>query len=132
MWRALARDAPDLAASPVTTNPPAPATTLGPTLWVTDTVENRGSAPSGSSTTRYYLSLDAAKIAGDTLLTGGRSVPALSPGGQPLRDHHRHIPSGITPNTYLLLAGAGNGKTVAKTNETNNSTASGTRVTITP
>ena len=46
---------------------------------MTDTVKNIGAVPSGTSTTRYYLSLDGVKNAGDTLLTGSRPVPAWPP-----------------------------------------------------
>jgi hypothetical protein len=35
---------------------------------------------SGPSATRYYLSLDAVKSAGDLLLTGSRTVPGLAAG----------------------------------------------------
>ena len=72
---------PDLSETAATTNPPAPIRAPGTTFSVTDTVQNIGQAPSGPSTTRYYLSLDAVKGAGDTLLTGNRGIPGLAAGG---------------------------------------------------
>ena len=55
---------PDLLEDTVTSPPPTKA--RGTTFSVTDTVRNAGAVASGASTTRYYLSLDAVKNAGDT------------------------------------------------------------------
>ena len=94
---------PDLVETTATTNPPAPVRAPGTTFSVTDTVQNAGPAASGPSTTRYYLSLDAVKNAGDTLLTGSRGVPGLAAGasqsGTVTRDHPRGHPA-----QYLLPA----------------------------
>jgi subtilase family serine protease len=68
---------PDLAEITVTMTPSSPVQAPGTTFSVTDTTQNFGAA-SGPSTTRYYLSLDVTKNAGDTLLTGSRSVPGLA------------------------------------------------------
>ena len=121
---------PDLVESAVS-NPPA-TKVRGGKFQVTDTVENAGAAASKASTTRYYLSLDGAKNAGDTLLTGGRSSAALAPGTSDSGTITVTIPSGTTPNTYFLLACADNGNAVVESNETNNCKASGTTVTIMP
>src|SRR4029450_12598174 len=61
---------PDLAATAVTPAPAVPVRAPGTTFSVTDTVQNLGLAPSGASTTRYYLSLDPVRNTGDTLLAG--------------------------------------------------------------
>jgi hypothetical protein len=85
------------------------------------------------STTRYYLSLDTAKAAGDTLLTGSRAVPGLAAGAtSPPGTVTVTIPSTTPLNTYLLLACADDLNTVVETNETNNCKASATAVTVTP
>jgi hypothetical protein len=67
---------PDLAVTTATTNPPNPAVAPGATFKATDTVKNLGLIASGSSTTRYYLSLDTMKSANDILLTGTRRAGA--------------------------------------------------------
>ena len=121
---------PDLAASAVS-NPPA-TKARGGKFQVTDTVQNVGAATSKASTTRHYLSLDAVKGAGDTLLAGGRSVPALAPGASHSGTITVTIPAGTTPNTYFLLACADNANSVVETDEINNCKASSTTVTVTP
>ena len=99
---------------------------------MTDTVQNVGATASNGSTTRYYLSLDGVKGAGDTALTGSRSCrprrrAAAIPGTVQVT-----IPSATPLNTYFVLACADNGSTVVETDETNNCKASSTKVTITP
>jgi len=129
---------PDLMETAITTNPPAPIRAPGTTFSVTDTVQNRGPATAGASTTRYYLSLDAAKGAGDTLLTGTRAVPALEP-IPTLTATGTHsgtvtvtIPAATPLNTYFLLACADDLNAVAESNEGNNCIASATAtVTVT-
>ena len=64
-------------------------------------MQNGGAAGSKASTTRYYLSLDAVKGAGDALLTGGRSIPALAPGACHSRIITVTIPTGMAPRTTL-------------------------------
>ena len=114
----------DLVESTAATIPSAPVRAPGKTFSVTDTVQNIGSAPSGSSTTRYYLSLDGVKSANDTLLTGGRSVSGLAPGATHSGTVTVTIP-GTTPlNTYFLLTCADKANTVVESNEDNNCIAS--------
>src|SRR2546423_15083282 len=50
-------------------------------ISVTDTTANQGQGSASASTTRYYLSADTAKDAGDTLLSPTRSVGVLAPTG---------------------------------------------------
>ena len=52
----------------------------GATFSVTDTVQNLGPGSSGSSKTRYYLSLDAVKSPGDMLLSGTIRFPLSAAG----------------------------------------------------
>ena len=49
----------------------------GPAQWTSQRIPRDAPA----STTRYYLSIDPAKGAGDILLTGSRAVGALAPSG---------------------------------------------------
>ena len=87
---------------------------------------------SGASSTRYYLSLDATKGAGDTLLTGSRTLPALAAGASHTGSATLTIPAATPPNTYFLLACADGGSTIVETDETNNCKASSSTVTVTP
>jgi hypothetical protein len=87
---------------------------------VTDTVRNEGSAGAGSSTTRYYLSLDAAKDDTD-LPIGSRAVPRLKPGEQSTGTAGVKIPPTVKPGfTYFVLACANDTRRVAESSETNN------------
>jgi len=119
---------PDLVGTGVTSNPPAPVRAPGTTFSVTDTVKNAGGVPSGSSTTRYYLSLDAVKNAGDTLLGGRRVVPALAAGATSSGSVTVTIPPATQNNTYFLLACADDLKTLAEVDEANNCVASPTAI----
>jgi hypothetical protein len=60
-------------------SPPGPAPAHS--FSVTDTIQNLGSVSAGASTTRYYLSLNSLKDAGDISLAGSRAVGILSPSG---------------------------------------------------
>ena len=112
--------------------PPPTSKARGTSFTVTDTVRNIGAVSSTPSTTRYYLSLDTAKAAGDTLLTGSRAVPGLAAGATSSGTITVTIPSTTPVNTYLLLACADDLNTVVETTETNNCKASATTVTVTP
>ena len=121
---------PDLAVTAVS-SPPA-TKQRGTPFPITDTVQNAGAVPSAASVTRYYLSLDAVKSAGDLMLTGGRTVPGLAPGGSHSGTVTMTIPSNTPLNTYFLLACADGSSALVETDETNNCKASSTTVTITP
>ena len=122
---------PDLLEDTVTSPPPTKA--RGTTFSVTGTTRNAGTVASGASTTRYYLSVDAVKNAGDTLLVGSRAVPGLAAGAATSPATITvTIPSTTPPNTYLLLACADDLNTVVETTETNNCKASATGVNVTP
>jgi hypothetical protein len=123
---------PDLAATAVTANPSAPVRAPGTTFSVSDTIQNVGIAPSRSSTTRYYLSLDAVKSAGDTLLSGTRAVPGLAGGASQSGTVTVTIPAATPLNAYFLLACADDLDVVAEADESHNCVATATAtVTVT-
>jgi len=117
---------PDLIETAVS-NPPADST-AGSSFSVTDTVENQGSASAGTSTTSYYLSLDAIRGSGDTLLTGSRSVPSLGINETNDGVLTVTIPSGTAAGSYFLLACGDNTNLVDESLENNNCIASGSKV----
>jgi subtilase family serine protease len=121
---------PDLVASAVSSPPATKA--RGTAFAVADTVQNAGAVASGASTTRYYLSLDAVKSAGDTLLTGSRAVPALGAGASHSGTATVTIPAATPLGTYLLLACADGANAVVETDETNNCKPSSAAITVTP
>jgi subtilase family serine protease len=112
-------------------NPPA-TQRRGTSFPVTDTVRNSGVIQSRPSRTRYYLSLDGVKSAGDRLLTGSRAVPGLAAGTSHSGTVTVTIPATTPLDTYFLLACADNLNAVVETNETNNCKPSGTTVTVAP
>src|SRR5215468_3372653 len=120
----------DLTETSVTMNPPAPVRAPGTTFSATDTAKNAGSAAAGSSTTRYYLSLDGVKDASDTLLTGSRAVPGLLAGASQSGTATVTIPATTPLNTYFVLACADDLHVVTEASETNNCVASAATVTV--
>jgi hypothetical protein len=122
----------DLVQTAMGTSPGTPVAAPGTTFSVTDTVENLGPGTSTSARTRYYLSLDAAKGAGDTLLTGTHSVPGLAAGASHTATIKVTIPAGIPLDAYFLLACADDQSAVTESDESNNCIASpGATVTVT-
>lgn len=113
---------PDLV--PSTVGNPPPQGTRTSSFAVADSIRNLGTATAGTSTARYYLSLDSARNTGDVLLTGSRGVPALglteSSGGAATLT----IPATAPPGSYLLLVCADDLKKVTELSETNNCLAS--------
>ena len=118
----------DLTESAVS-NPPA-SVLPGSTFPVTDTVINAGAIASGSTITRYYLSLDRVKTVGDVLLTGTRSVSSLNPGGSSTGSKTLTVPA-LASGTYYLLACADDTALASELREDNNCLASAA-VTIVP
>jgi hypothetical protein len=119
---------PDLVETAVS-NPPA-TVTQGGSFSVTDTVQANGSVGAGASTSRYYLSPDTTKSAGDVLLTGSRSVPALAAGASSSGTVTVGVPGATALGTYFLLACADDLGAVAESNEGNNCRASATTVQV--
>jgi subtilase family serine protease len=122
--------AADLVATAVS-DPPA-AAVRGTSFPLTDTVKNQGTAPAGTSTTRYYLSLDTVKSTSDVLLTGSRPVGSLGPGASSSGSATVTVPTATVAGSYFLLACADNLVVVAESDETNNCTASAGRVNVSP
>jgi trimeric autotransporter adhesin len=77
----------------------------------------------GSSTTRYYLSLDTTRSSGDVLI-GSRSVGALLPTGGIQGTVTVTIPASTAKGTYYLLACGDDLGAVSESDETNNCLAS--------
>jgi subtilisin family serine protease len=110
---------PDLAVSSLT----APATAgAGASIAVTDVIRNQGGGSAGSSTTRFYLSVNATFDAGDTPLSGARSVGALVSGGTSTGTSTVVVPAATPTGSYYLLARADADGTVLESQETNNTT----------
>jgi hypothetical protein len=103
----------------------------GTAFSVSDTVQNDGNAEARASTTRYYVSLDQVKSAGDTLLVGTRSVPTLAVGAVNSGTAKVTIPDTAPLGAYYVLACADDRAVVAETNEANNCVASASVVTVT-
>jgi hypothetical protein len=121
---------PDLVETAVSAPPATRARGTG--FPITDTAHNPGAVGAAASTTRYYLSLDPVKSAGDRLLTGKRAVPVLDAGASHSGTVTVTIPASTPLSTYFLLACADNASKVAETDEKNNCKASTTTVTVTP
>lgn len=108
---------------------------IGTSFSVTDTLVNQGNAAmSKSVTTRYWLSLDIAKSTStDKLLTGTRVTAAtLDPGASSTGTAMVIIPTTTVAGTYYVLACADDTAAQYESHETNNCTASGTMVTVSP
>jgi hypothetical protein len=129
---------PDLVVTALT-NPPGTAA-RGTKFSVTDTTTNQGTGSTGdqdaplpgTSRTRYYLSLDAIKNAGDKRLKGAHVVPALAAGAEHTKTRNVTIPLNTAPNTYFMLACADDTKKVPESNENNNCRSSTGQITVTP
>ena len=119
---------PDLVTSLV--SHPASPVAPGATLTVTDTVLNTGPIVAGTSTTRYYLSVDSGKSSDDFLLSGTRSVASLAPGGMSAGSKTTTVPWTTSPGSYRLLACADDTLVVKESDETNNCLVSATPVLV--
>jgi hypothetical protein len=122
----------DLVHTAMGTTPGTPFAAPGGTFSVTDTVQNLGPGATTSSKTRYYLSLDAVKGAGDTLLTGTHSVPSLAAGASHTATVNVTVPASTPLDAYFLLVCADDLNAVGEADEGNNCVASaGPSVTVT-
>src|SRR5205814_288142 len=120
---------PDLTVTAVTFSPAS--VVQGSTLSVTDTTANQGLGPAAASITRYYLSANTAKDAGDTLLSPTRSVGTLGPTGTSTGSVTVTVPAATPAGAYFVLACADDTGAVTETSETNNCLASTTTVQVT-
>ncbi len=129
VYVAVTVDLPNLVETAVSA-PPASAAPGG-TFTVTDTAENNGQAPAGSSVTAYYLS-DATTKNGIHFLAGSRTVPALAAADISTGSATVTVPAGIWPNTpYYVLACANDSGAVAQAT-TNNCVASSSTMVFSP
>jgi hypothetical protein len=119
---------PDLLETAVSDPPPTIAP--GGKFTITDTVLDQSAIGAAATTTRYYLSIDAVKDAGDLLLTGTRSVPILATGASSQGSKQVTVPSTTPFATYRLLACADDLTKVGETDETNNCLAASNSVIV--
>ena len=108
-------------------DPPA-SVNPGDTLEVADTTRNFGPGAAGPSITRYYLSQDTAKSAGDVALTPDRALSALEAGAQSWGTVTATIPESTPGGTYYLLACADDADLIPETDEGNNCSQEGPMV----
>ena len=99
-------------------------------MIVGDTVLNQGTLAADKSATRYYLSLNQTKGAGDVLLTGKRAIPILAPGAASTGTKKVTILLTALPGTYYVLACADDVQKLGESNEANNCRASATTVAV--
>jgi hypothetical protein len=111
------------------TNPPS-TISPGGSHSVTDTTRNQGAGAAGTSTTRFYYSLDQTKSGGDILLTGTDAIPALAPATEASDTVSVTVPAGTAAGTYFLLACADDLAVVSESAEGNNCRASATTVQV--
>src|SRR5207237_8837858 len=108
------------------TTPPS-TTAASTTVTGTNTPQNAGlSGTAPATSTRYYLSTNTLRDAGDTLLTGARAVPALAAGASSSGPVTVTIPASLPVGSYFLLACADDTSPLPETDETNNCRASTT------
>ena len=91
----------------------------GGTIQVTDTTKNQGVATAGESTTKFFLSVDAALSADDPLV-GSRVVPELAAGIDSSATTTLTLPTPLAIGSYTLFAVADADSAVAEAKEQNN------------
>jgi hypothetical protein len=119
---------PDLVETAVS-DPPAVAV-LGQTFSVEDTAQNQGDASAGPTTTRYYLSPDTIRNAGDKRMKGKRAVPGLAAGETSTGNATVGIRTTTAVGLYFVLACADDRKVEPESDEGNNCRASATQVDV--
>lgn len=119
---------PDLVMASIS-SPPSSASP-GSRFSVTDSVQNASAVATGYTTTRYYLSIDAVKGAGDIMATTIRFVSGLDPGESSTGSRTITVPDATPPGTYRVLACADDTFKVDESNEANNCLASATAVEV--
>ncbi|MBI4597760.1 MAG: cellulase family glycosylhydrolase [Candidatus Omnitrophica bacterium] len=118
----------DLVMTTLTTSATA---VTGSTLAITNTVTNQGIGAASSFYVGFYLSADPLLGPGDLLL-GSRSLNSLAVGASSTATTTLPVSAALTPATYSILAKADFTNARVETNETNNTLATATPVTITP
>jgi hypothetical protein len=109
---------------------PASSIQSGGQISVADTTKNFGPGATPQTVTRYYLSLNTTRGAGDVLLSGSRGVPALTVGQQSWGAMATTIPASTPDGLYYLLACADFGGSVHEVGESNNCRSSTTRIQV--
>lgn len=102
------------------TIPASPAATPGGTFSVSETTVNAGPGASPSTKTRYWLSTDAVKGAGDLLLSGVHSVPSLPAGVSHTATVKVTVPASTALGAWFLLACADDTGAVDEGDEADN------------
>jgi subtilase family serine protease len=103
------------------------ASGAGQTIAVTDTTKNQGGGAAAPSLTQFYLSLNSALDASDTLM-GGRSVPALAAGASSPASTTVTIPEGTATGNWYVIAKADSQEVLTETSETNNTYAAPVKI----
>ena len=111
------------------TNPPA-ILALKQKFNLTDTVKNEASVGAGATTTRFYLSLEQIRNAGDKLLAGKRAVPALAAGATSAGLAKLTVATSTKLGTYYVLVCADDLEAQAESDENNNCRSSTTTVDV--
>jgi subtilisin family serine protease len=109
--------APDLTEGNVGVSPASVA--VGGSVAITDTVTNAGTGAAAASWTRYFLSADQVKDAGDVSV-GVRAVPALLPTASSTGTVTVTLPATIAAGTYYVFACADVNQSLYESVETNN------------
>jgi subtilase family serine protease len=91
----------------------------GLTLTVSDTTKNQGTGASGGSTTSFYLSVDTAAGAGDSII-GTRSVPGLAIGASDTATTTLTVPDTTGAGSFWVIAKADAPGVISESGETNN------------
>ncbi len=91
----------------------------GLTLTVSDTTKNQGTGASGASTTLFYLSVDAAINAGDSII-GTRPVPGLAIGASDTATTTLTVPETTGSGSFWVIAKADGLEVISESGETNN------------
>jgi subtilase family serine protease len=121
--------APDLVVGALSTT--ATSVAPGGRLSVSHTVLNQGDASAAASRTRFYLSPDAVRGAGDILLVGTGSVTTLLPGKSGGSTVTLAVPAATALRNYYLLGCADDLGAVTERDESNNCRAASGLVTVT-
>jgi uncharacterized protein involved in type VI secretion and phage assembly len=119
---------PDLVVSMIT-DPPVSAE-QGATFAVGSTTANVGAVVADGSVTRFYLSADQERGAGDRRMAGGRSVPELAAGASFTGNRVVTVPANMVPGEYYVLGCADDTGLVAESEEANNCRSSATRMVV--
>lgn len=125
---ATAASLPDLVVAALA--PASGSVARGSTLVVKDTTANVGRRRAAGSVTRFYLSKDTARGAGDRLL-GSRKVSALAPGSRQKSSTRLTVPVGTPATGYHVLACADANRRVKEAKEGNNCRATRGLVSVT-